>query len=64
MKIPVNGIVSSGSKMEERPSAPLSPAVKKYHATIRHCRVFRVELVLLMLVSLALIAGILVLLLR
>lgn len=50
--------------MEERPSALLSPAVKKYHATIRHCRVFRVELVLLILVSLALIAGILVLVLR
>jgi hypothetical protein len=36
--------------------------VKRYHATIRHCRVFRVEIVLLLLAILALILGIVLLL--
>lgn len=42
-------------------SSPPS-AVKRYHATIRHCRVFRVEIVLLLLAIVALMLGIVLLL--
>ena len=62
MKFPWEETRIGGIKVGTKAGSPPPPAVNRYHATIRHCRVFRVEIVLLLLAILALMLGIVLLL--